>query len=97
MDASIISALAALAGATVGGLTSFVSSWWTQRAQAKAQWLAQIQLRRQELYKEFIGDASKLFIHALQNDVDISRRFRLDGALCGSEQNARPFDNQRCR
>jgi hypothetical protein len=91
MDASIIAALAALAGAAIGGLTSFVSSWWTQRAQAKAQWRAQIQLRRQELYKEFIGDASKLFVHALQNDADKARRFHLDGALCGGEQNARRF------
>ena len=45
MDASIIAALAALTGAAIGGLTSFVSSWWTQRAQAKAQWHAQIQLK----------------------------------------------------
>ena len=31
------------------------------------------QLRRQELYKEFIEQASKLYIHALQNDkADIS-------------------------
>jgi hypothetical protein len=73
MDASIIAALAALAGAAIGGLTSFVSS----RTQAKAQWLAQIQLRRQELYKEFIGDASKLFIHALQNDADKADVFAL--------------------
>ena len=73
MDASIIAALAALAGAAIGGLTSFVSS----RAQAKAQWLAQIQLRRQELYKEFIGDASNLFIHALQNDADKADVFAL--------------------
>ena len=77
MDASIIAALAALAGAAIGGLTSFVSSWWTQRAQAKAQWRTQIQLRRQELYKEFIGDASKLFIHALQNDADKADVFAL--------------------
>ena len=50
---------------------------WTQRAQAKAQWLTQLQLRRQELYKEFIGDASKSFIHALQNDADKADVFAL--------------------
>jgi hypothetical protein len=77
MNASIISALAALAGAAIGGLTSLVSSWWTQRAQAKAQWFAQTQLRRQEVYKEFIEDASKLFIHALQNDQDKADVFAL--------------------
>ena len=70
MDSSIITALAALTGAVIGGFTSFISSWWTQRAQAKAQWGVQIQLRRQDLYREFISDASKLFIHALQNDKD---------------------------
>ena len=92
MDTSIIAALAALAGAAIGGLTSFVSS----RAQAKAQWLAQIQLRRQELYKEFIGDASRLFIHALQNDADKADVFALM-ALYAEVSRMRPFDNQRCR
>jgi len=43
-----ISALAALAGATIGGLTSVLASWLSQHAQAKAQWLAQDKLRRQE-------------------------------------------------
>ena len=68
MNASLISALAALAGATIGGLTSVLASWVSQQAQAKAQWLAQDKLRRQELYKEFIEAASKCNIHALQHD-----------------------------
>src|SRR5258705_454461 len=72
MNASVISALAALAGATIGGLTSVLASWLSQHAQAKAQWLAQDKLRRQELYKEFIEAASKCNIHALQhNEPDI--------------------------
>jgi len=57
MNASVITALAALAGA-IGGLTCF-ASWLAQHAQARAQWLAQDKLRRQELYKEFIEAASK--------------------------------------
>src|SRR4030081_1829602 len=68
MNASLTSALAALAGATIGGLTSVLASWVSQYAQAKAQWLAQDKLRRQELYKEFIEAASKSNIHALQHD-----------------------------
>jgi hypothetical protein len=40
MNASVISALAALAGAAIGGLTSVLASWWTQQIQAKVQWLA---------------------------------------------------------
>src|SRR5882757_2805865 len=59
MNPSVISALAALAGAAIGGLTSILASWWAQHAQAKAQWLMQDKQRRQELYKEFIEEASK--------------------------------------
>jgi hypothetical protein len=73
MNASIISALAALVGATIGGLTSVLASWLTQQTQAKAQWIAQDRARRQELYKEFIEEASKCYVDALQHDKpDIS-------------------------
>ena len=68
MNASVISAFAALAGATIGGLTSVLASWLSQHAQAKAQWLAQDKRRRQKLYQEFIEAASKCNIHALQHD-----------------------------
>ena len=68
MDTSVVTALAALAGAAIGGLTSVLASWLTQRAQARMAQLAHYQLRRQELYKEFIEQASTLYIHALQND-----------------------------
>jgi hypothetical protein len=68
MDASVISALAALTGAGIGGLTSVLASWLNQHTQARAQWLAQDRSRRQELYKEFIKEASKSYIDALQND-----------------------------
>jgi hypothetical protein len=68
MNASVITALAALAGAAIGGLTSVFASWLAQHAQARAQWVAQDKLRRQELYKEFIEAASKCYVHALQHD-----------------------------
>ena len=68
MNASIISALAALAGAITGGLTSVLASWLTQHAQARAQWLGQDKLQRQQLYRELVDTASKCYIHALQYD-----------------------------
>ena len=68
MDSSMVTAFAALAGATIGGLTSLLASWLSQQSQAKAQRLAQDQLRRQEIYKQFIREAAKLYIHALQSD-----------------------------
>jgi len=40
----------------------------TQHAQARAQWLTQDKLRRQELYREFIEEASKAHIDALQHE-----------------------------
>ena len=73
MDASIMTAVAGLTGAAIGGFTSVLASWLTQHAQAKAQRLEQDQLRRQDIYKEFIKDAAKLYIDALQSDeADVS-------------------------
>jgi hypothetical protein len=67
MNPSIISGLAALLGAAIGGLASFLASWMTQRMQMRAQWLTQERLRRQDVYKEFIEEASKCYVDALQH------------------------------
>jgi hypothetical protein len=73
VDASIVSALAALTGAAVGGLTSGIANWLTHRSQLRAEWLLQEKSRRQSLYQDFIEDASKCYIDALQhNEADIS-------------------------
>ena len=68
MDASIISALSALTGAAVGGLTSGVTNWLNHRSQLRAQWLNHERNRRQILYKDFIEEASRCYIDALQHD-----------------------------
>jgi hypothetical protein len=82
MDASVITALAALMGATIGGLTSVLASRLAQRTQARAQWLANEIVRLQDLYKEFIEEASKCYVHALQNDeADIPGLVRLYATL----------------
>jgi hypothetical protein len=78
MNASVVSALAALTGAAIGGLTTLVASWLQRRAQTKGERLAHYQLRRQELYKEFIEQAATLYIDALQSDKpDVSGLMRL--------------------
>ena len=69
MDASIISALAALTGAAVGGLTSGIANWLNHRSQVRAQWLMHERSRRQILYRDFIEEASKCYIDALQHDA----------------------------
>ena len=68
MDASIISALAAVTGAAVGGLTSALANWLNHRSQLRAQWLLHEKRRRQILYRDFIDEASKCYIDALQHD-----------------------------
>jgi hypothetical protein len=68
VDASITSALAALTGAAVGGLTSGISNWLNHRSQLRAQWMLHEKNRRQTLYRDFIEEASKCYIDSLQHD-----------------------------
>jgi len=65
MDVAYISALSALAGSVVGGFTSTVTTWLTQRAQARAGQMAHEIGRRQDLYRDFIAAASKTYGDAL--------------------------------
>jgi hypothetical protein len=68
MDGSIISALAALTGTTVGGLTSVTANWLNNRLQIRAGWLRHEKNHRQILYRDFIEEATKCYIQALQHD-----------------------------
>jgi len=73
MEPATISALAALAGATIGGVTSFAATWLTQRTQARVQGLTHSLTVREQLYKAFIKEASKLYADALVHEIsDIS-------------------------
>ena len=73
MDASVISALAALTGTAVGGLTSAFANWLNHRTQVRSQWLQHQKNRRQILYRDFIDEASKCYIDALQHgEADIA-------------------------
>jgi hypothetical protein len=68
MNASIISALAGLIGAAIGGLTSGLAAWLAQKTQAHLQWLVHERGRRQDLYKEFIEAASRCYADALLHE-----------------------------
>jgi hypothetical protein len=68
VNAAYISALAALAGSVIGGLTTFAAAWVTQRQQANVQWLLQEKTKRQDLYQQFIEEASKSYVDALTHD-----------------------------
>jgi len=78
MDSASISAFAALGGALIGGLTSFAASWVTQQTQAKAQQLSHKLTRREELYKDFVEEASKLYADSLLHETpEVSQLIRL--------------------
>jgi hypothetical protein len=68
VDASIVTALAALTGAAVGGLTSGIAAWLNHRSQVRTDWILHEKSRRQSLYRDFIEEAAKCYIDALQHD-----------------------------
>src|SRR5262249_14902962 len=69
MDSATITALAALAGAMIGGVTSFATSWLSQQAQAKVQQRAHKLSQREDLYKDFIEKSAKAFADSLGRNV----------------------------
>jgi hypothetical protein len=74
MNPASLSALAALSGSAVGGLTSFLSSWLGQSGQIKSQLFLNDKGRRQELYREFVDEASRSYIDSLTRDTpDLTR------------------------
>ncbi len=68
MEGSTISALAALTGSVIGGLTALGTSWLTQQVQARARINAEDRTAREALYSDFIVEASRLYGDALVND-----------------------------
>jgi len=60
--------ITALAGSVIGGLMTFAAVWVTQRQHANVQWLLQEKTRRQELYQQFIEEASRSYVDALIHD-----------------------------
>jgi hypothetical protein len=65
MDVAYLSALSAIAGSLVGGLTSGFTTWLSFRSQARAGQVAHEMSRRDDLYKDFIVAASKAYGSAL--------------------------------
>jgi hypothetical protein len=65
MDIAYISALSALAGSVVGGLTSGVTTWLGLRAQARAGQRAHDKSLREDLYRDFIVAASQAYGNAV--------------------------------
>lgn len=69
MTSPLEPALAALAGSTIGGLTTLAVTWIAQRTQLRASLGARDQAAREKLYKQFIEEASKLVGDALVSNT----------------------------
>jgi hypothetical protein len=68
MDAAYISAVSALAGSVIGGLTTAFTTVLTQRSQARAGQIAHELSRREDLVRDFIIAASKIYGDAIVNN-----------------------------
>ena len=70
MDAAIITALAAVSGSIVGGLASFATTYFTQRNQAHRDFLSRDVAHREELYSQFIKEATNLYADSLDKTLE---------------------------
>ena len=68
MDMFYIPALASFSGSASGTLASIVTGWVTQRRKDRVRHTLRATSQREELYKDFIEEASRLYADALVND-----------------------------
>jgi hypothetical protein len=85
LDPAYLSAFSALAGATIGGLTSFATSWLTQRTQLRHAHREAEKAKLEALYSDFIAEAAHLFGEALSHQTeeitDLVRLFAMVGRM----------------
>ena len=74
MEANVVSALSAVLGSLVGGTASIASSWVTQRTAGRREHIQNQVEKREALYAEFIAEASKLSIDALDHTLEQPER-----------------------
>lgn len=65
---SILTAMVGLAGAVMGGLGSFITSWLSLRTQMREKLITASRQRREEVYKDFIAEAARLYGDALGHE-----------------------------
>jgi hypothetical protein len=68
IDPALVSAISALVGALMGGSASLAAAIYTQRYQNRLQRIARETAKREQVYADFIMDASKLLLNAYVHD-----------------------------
>lgn len=83
MDNSVVTAMAALFGSLIGGLTTLTTAWLSQRYTTRNQRLREEIAKREALYGEYIDEASERMIDALGHELsDANRIVRMYGLFC---------------
>src|SRR5215470_815605 len=78
MDLLYIPALASFSGSASGTLASIVTGWVTQRRKDRVRHSLRATSQREELYRSFIEEASRLYADALVNDKsEVSKLVKL--------------------
>ena len=70
MDTAILSASAGLVGSLIGGISTFAASWVTQHKLLGSQTRMHNAKQRQELYSEFIVEATKRLAQAWNHQAE---------------------------
>jgi hypothetical protein len=70
LNSAYLTAFAGLLGAILGGLTSFVTSWFTQHAQITDRNHNAERDKREQLFNAFIDEASRVYGDALTHQRD---------------------------
>jgi hypothetical protein len=70
IQSTAITALAAIAGSVVGGLASFLTTYFTQRNQAHRDLMLREAAHREELYSLFIKEAANVYVDSLDKTLE---------------------------
>jgi hypothetical protein len=70
MDSSIIAAFSAILGTTVGGLTTFLTTFINQRYAVRRDILAKDVANREQLYSEFLKEVGNLYFDSINRTLD---------------------------
>ena len=70
MDTGYISALAALAGSTIGAFATLATTWLNQTYQSRIQRISNERARREKLFGDFINEAALAYTDSMVNTLE---------------------------
>jgi hypothetical protein len=70
VDVAVITAMAAIAGSSVGAITTFATTWLVQSNQVESQRRDAKLAKREKLYADFIAEAAKRLTDAMSHQIE---------------------------